>query len=593
MSVVHSQNNTRRFANMLAAVNPTSSGFGGGSYTAAGRPTAVGGAFSSPGTAAATPPGVPSSGIIEARNNKGSNVQIPYARLVPMHARSTPASRAKIEHRQLVVNGTPQLEYDGLATGELAWILGRRIKGSGTEMSAPERFPHVAMGHGVDRMQRLASTGWMESLFAQKLGDISIPLHELEVTDNYSTKPLSRANCLQVPDVAYFRAIGESDVPIVKRSQGLDVTTTSPFLGGVNPDSSIVSLGGKNAKKAEDIMRNLGDSLALSALEAELRKNNLMDWTPDGIVLSKLESPTDEPMKSTELDARQAQLFNVGVQGPSITTSWTSDVRDYKLEVQPLDRVFVCVVATVSYFVSNKKQDEFTQMRELQEGLINPANGAAAVDVTNANQAYAAYTGAIATNPDYKPASQEKLKELKEARNANDDAKVKTILAEIFGDKSPESGDIDRMKKRSKDLLAGNNTTVKQAFLSNFRLVRTTSSHMTNYSNYRPNDDNSRLGLKIGKQTGGDDDYSGVSDVIVGGWCIGTVVDSAASRSTIGFQTVKTHPTSMAINLNVNVQWWSGDKLQKHYMDTDGEVLKRGEKRKLEEATPTTTTPSA
>lgn len=65
---------------MIAAVQPGSNGFGGGSYTPAGRPTAVGGSLGAPGTAAGTPPGVPSSGIIEARNNKGSNVQVPYAR---------------------------------------------------------------------------------------------------------------------------------------------------------------------------------------------------------------------------------------------------------------------------------------------------------------------------------------------------------------------------------------------------------------------------------------------------------------------------------------------------------------------------------
>jgi len=66
---------------MIAAVQPTSSGFGGGVLATAGRPTAVGGSFASPGTAAGTPTGVPSSGsIIEARNNKGSNVQVPYAR---------------------------------------------------------------------------------------------------------------------------------------------------------------------------------------------------------------------------------------------------------------------------------------------------------------------------------------------------------------------------------------------------------------------------------------------------------------------------------------------------------------------------------
>jgi hypothetical protein len=31
----------------------------------------------------------------------------------------------------------------------------------------------------------------------------------------------------------------------------------------------------------------------------------------------------------------------------------------------------------------------------------------------------------------------------------------------------------------------------------------------------------------------------------------------------------------MAININVNIEWWSGDKLYKNYMDVDGQVLRR------------------
>ena len=59
------------------------------------------------------------------------------------------------------------------------------------------------------------------------------------------------------------------------------------------------------------------------------------------------------------------------------------------------------------------------------------------------------------------------------------------------------------------------------------------------------------------------------------------VIDSAASRSTIGFQQVKSHPTSMAININVNIQWWSGDKLYKHFYDAGGLMLMRGQKRPM------------
>ena len=65
---------------MLAAVNPRSNGFGGGDWQPADRPTGVAGALAPPGSAAPSPISVPSSGVIEARNNSGSNVRIPYAR---------------------------------------------------------------------------------------------------------------------------------------------------------------------------------------------------------------------------------------------------------------------------------------------------------------------------------------------------------------------------------------------------------------------------------------------------------------------------------------------------------------------------------
>jgi hypothetical protein len=66
---------------MISAVNSGSAGWQGGMYVPSGRPTTVGGqGFGIPGTAASTPPGVPNSGIIEARNNRGSNIRIPYAR---------------------------------------------------------------------------------------------------------------------------------------------------------------------------------------------------------------------------------------------------------------------------------------------------------------------------------------------------------------------------------------------------------------------------------------------------------------------------------------------------------------------------------
>eukprot|EP00966_Prymnesium_polylepis_P293753 6783772-Prymnesium_polylepis.1 len=84
--------------------------------------------------------------------------------------------------------------------------------------------------------------------------------------------------------------------------------------------------------------RNMGDRMAFEVLEDELKKNNLFDWIPDGIVLSKLESPTGERETSAALDARDGQLVNIGIKGPSLTTVWTSDVQNFRLVCQPLDK---------------------------------------------------------------------------------------------------------------------------------------------------------------------------------------------------------------------------------------------------------------
>ena len=58
-----------------------------------------------------------------------------------------------------------------------------------------------------------------------------------------------------------------------------------------------------------------------------------------------------------------------------------------------------------------------------------------------------------------------------------------------------------------------------------------------------------------------------LSQKIIGGWCIGNVIDSAASRSMM-HHTVRTAPASMALNINVNVEWWSGDRLHDMYYDS-------------------------
>ena len=78
---------------------------------------------------------------------------------------------------------------------------------------------------------------------------------------------------------------------------------------------------------------------------------------------------------------------------------------------------------------------------------------------------------------------------------------------------------------------------------------------------------------------------TGVGEYILGGWCIGTVLDSAASRAMMHAQQIRTSQSSMAINVNVNVEWWDADKLHSHYMDVDRGHFAVGEHPSIEIAT--------
>lgn len=59
----------------------------------------------------------------------------------------------------------------------------------------------------------------------------------------------------------------------------------------------------------------------------------------------------------------------------------------------------------------------------------------------------------------------------------------------------------------------------------------------------------------------------------VGGWCIGTILDAAASRMR-GYAGVHTSATCMAHQLNVNIEWWDSDRLHHSFCD-DGNIKSR------------------
>jgi hypothetical protein len=577
-----------------------------------------------------------------------------YARLVPLHSRDgyqSTGSHGQVDKRQVLVNGNPALEYDGLRNGELAWILGRRFKsiandpgtagtlntdapslggGSGTgidELTDSQRYAHQAyagLGNGVDRMQRLASTDWVESLVQSKLGSAKVNLHAIQLGSDYSVVMdsgvasyasfVTGSTAIYANDVTRSMMVATGNASAVttlgpRKNQGVFVAELGPFLRGVQVSTDAIEIRDiLGTSASQDVARNMGDTLCFSALDAELRRRNLMDWTPDGIVLSKLESPTGEPMKSIEMDSRSAQLFNVAIQGPAISTSWTSDVRDYKLECQPMDKVFICLVADLSYTTNNTTMEAPVQSavreRNTLDGLIRLLDAAKRnrrvneVAVTAARAAVTAqlavckntgnaiaqaaesmaptaYEALLATATTDEAAAEVARNTLPRPANLADLETAATTsrnaVDDVMGGWSKTiPGELTKYANRQDDIRTGA-LLVGRTSLTNFRLMRSTSSHMSNYSYFQPGNINSRMGLRVGKNT----TDQGCGEYIVGAWCIGTVIDSAASRSTVG-TLVRTAPTSMALNVAVNIEWWTGDKLYKHYMDDSGMTRPRG-----------------
>jgi hypothetical protein len=103
---------------------------------------------------------------------------------------------------------------------------------------------------------------------------------------------------------------------------------------------------------------------------------------------------------------------------------------------------------------------------------------------------------------------------------------------------------------------------IEYAVLGNVRLMRSTSAQMIATSSFKITDPASRMGLAC---------VQGLASFVLGGWCVGTVMDSTASRGVHGpAMTPANHKA--AISVNVNIEWWSANKLHEHYgpKDVDG-----------------------
>lgn len=651
-------------------VDPRNNAFAGGSRTPASNPVGVGGAFTSPSAAGGPPPSFGTPATAFARNDRGSNIRIPYARVVALHGKD------KLLVDDPALTGTGRMEayeYDGLEAGELAWIMTKQFKlNLAADGNNPEDVTHVIAssldftafasnidrldgadftrsflnagpdgaliaqsaafsGYGPDRMQRLAYTKWMEALFKQRLGRQSINMRKVQIAagagavaqkaldseiEYYgtSTGPLTGASLFCVPDLAYGMqvfppgnvGVGPSDAlqVVAPMMQGLFLMEQGPFLRSYGVDHDPVTIhnvstearAGRGARAQVEVDRHLGSSLAQSALLVELKRRGILNWVPDGITLSKFETGPDG-MADAEFDARTGQLFNVGVQGPCITKTWCNDP---EMAVLPMDKVFMLVVADVSYATSGQNgtasKNHVDACRRTTEALSTQTQGAATADITAVKNAADAVKKSVSAQVEasdalakaapvvmrvnttfnaYKAALYAADKELTNVAATPQTKKAAIAVAQteleayknILSPERRAAVGSEDFKTHAEQLRNGSRS-VTEATMTNFRLMRATSSFLANRSHFgggKPGNEKSRCGLKVGYNVV---NTQGVAEFIVGGWCIGTVMDSAASRA-LGHNGIRTAPATMAININVNVEWWSADKLFQHYQDVD------------------------
>lgn len=658
---------------LRSAVTPGNNAFAGGTLTRAGQPTAVSGSLGNPGASGFTSPGVPA--ILSARNNQGSNVRIPYARVVPLHAKDA------LPVRDLAMVGTGNktaYEYDGLESGELAWCLGKQFvprdgtlqaleySGMAAEMprTAPpgtnggvlgsHEVPHSQMnGHGPDRAQRLAYTAWVESHFRERVGRQTIDLKGFNVFEAtpkvldseiayWATHGAAGGDMFAMPDLAYIYQTPTSNtakMPLqiandAAMPQGLFVMERGPFLRSIGADHRPVSIeamlpDGTAFISPQTVDRHIGSDLAQKALEVCLKTHGVFNWVPDGICLSKYETGPNG-QADAEMDARAAQLFNVAVQGPAVTKTWTHDP---KLQCMPMDKVFMLVVGDLSYTLDDdgaaqesvktltadlwKLLRTYSGSRTTREGMtpqeLNASSNAFRESATKGagdrareegntavEAAFKKWVGKAGTVPadglldmnsdawDTQENGDGILLYEQLIRDKPKDPALQAVRARAeylwsqyrtkFGYNNSGNNPVDKLREafdRAAAAVRNGKRGVKQAKLSNLRLMRATSSFLAQYSHYKGGIDStrrdvreSRCGLPIYydevKKSGG-------GSYIVGGWCIGTVLDSAASRSVFN-NVVRTAPASMALNISVNIEWWNADKLYQHYQDKEAYV---------------------
>ena len=323
-----------------------------------------------------------------ARNNRGSNVTIPYARVVmhPTGNTALPPTPLELSGAGGVIGGAPlttlgrpasdlMIETEMLSAGRVAFVLGRRGKNytqpflngvTSNQQSQQDGTPRVPFrqanqlaafavgGSDVNTCQRMCSFEYLERYFYFALknkafavggggGMVGISMTLSPDVLKARQQIVGMGSIVNVDGKAILDEIGRKNKLAVVHSaslvnSGIYLADEGPFLRGKTLETALSKIGHNRAP----LSASIGDIVAFGRLQEMIAQSGACDWVADGVVHTKL-SQGDQIMDE-QLDSRDGQLFNITVGGPAISSSWTNDKH---LEVMPLDKVFVVIVADV------------------------------------------------------------------------------------------------------------------------------------------------------------------------------------------------------------------------------------------------------
>mgnify|MGYP004164126293 CR=1 FL=1 len=549
---------------MATNISPNSNPFAGGSFTPGTVPN-LNGSIQPASTGSSLIGGVQGSTPMIARNNRGSNVTVPYARVVmhpPGNTALGPLSDALAHQDDTRTIRDSGLKYDEdspkgkyvetelLFSGKVAFVLGRR--GKNYEVNPPGQPTTLDYGDKRDGQARTVPFRAANAIAKFAVGGADVNTLQRMCSYDYLVRYFHH----------YLRKrtieLGTDDE--LKISKSLGGTGGMTYPSALRKQDGDLAAGSALKVDADEILKALSekayagvDSGAYAELVASSTGGNLAtELANSGIFVYD-----DGPF----LRGKTLEKGVVDIAGMKKVPLAIGD----RLAFQKLEQLLGEVGALdwqPDGLVHSKLSQGDTQLDDeldSRDGMLfnitvqGPTIATTWCDdskkaVMPLDKMFVLVVGDVWYGVD---------KAAADAKWSTNDAAYKTAKGGEKKDGGYKNGRTENPDKCT---------------ITNLRPRLSTSSEMVSYSAPSAG----RMGLK---------QYPTVGEYVVGGWCIGTVLDSAAARASGDhgalMGAVKKQRINHGVNVAVNVEWWSADRLYRSYMNVNGAIRTRYNEKSL------------